>query len=269
MVGMANRYVVKTDLEGVLGVDEWKQIRHVDDDFDEAAESRAKSELAREVNACVAGIRQTDPDAAVDVLDGHGRGGLRERDLEDATYRRRPDQSLFEEHDYAAQLYVGQHAMAGTAFAPLRHTQSSISVEYYRLNGTFIGEFAGGAIEAGTYDVPTVFLAGDDKACQEATVFVPEIETTPVKYGFGEEAAEHRERSTVLEEIQERSARAVERRDEIAPLTGFDSPYTMEIRYQSAQDGVRERYRTSGADTTQIDPYTVRIESNDFDDVYP
>jgi len=208
-----------TDLEGVVGVDAWSQVRHADDDFDEAEEARAMDELAREVNA----FRRTAPDAGIDVLDGHGRGGLREEDLRGATYRRRPDVDLFEEYDYDAQLYVGQHAMAGTAFGPLRHTQSSLHVEYYKVNDTFFGEFGGGAIGAGTRGVPTVFLAGDDKACHEADVFVPGIETVPVKYGYGEQVAEHRDREAVLEDIREGASRAVARRDEISPLDGIET----------------------------------------------
>lgn len=266
---MTTRFFVMTDIEGVVGVDAWSQVRHADDDFDPEAEERAMTELAREVNACVEGIRRVRPDAVVDVFDGHGAGGFRESDLADGNYLRSPDFDPFEKHEYDAQLYVGQHAMAGTAFAPLRHTQSSLHVEYYKVNDTFFGEFGGGAIKAGQYGVPTVFLSGDDKACHEAEVFVPEIETVAVKYGRGEENAVHREREEALADIRDGAARAVERVDEIPPVDGFEPPFTVEIRYREPRDSVPERFQTSSVEVRRVDPYTIRLESETFSDVYP
>lgn len=266
---MSTRFFVMTDIEGVVGVDAWSQVRHADDDFDEDAEQRAMKELAREVNACIEGIRSVRPDAVVDVFDGHGAGGFHESDLTGGNYLRGPDFDPFDRYAYDAQLYVGQHAMAGTAFAPLRHTQSSLHVEYYRVNGTFFGEFGGGAIKAGQHGIPTVFLSGDDKACHEAEVFVPEIETVAVKYGRGEEAAVHRDGEEVLADIRDGAARAVERAEDVPPVSGFESPFTVEIRYREERDDVPDRFETPSVDAERVDPYTIRLESDTFSDVYP
>lgn len=266
---MVPRFFVMTDIEGVVGVDAWSQVRHAEEDFDEAAEERAMKELAREANACIEGIRQVHPNAAIDVFDGHGAGGFHESDLTGGNYLRSPDFDPFEKYEYDGQLYVGQHAMAGTAFAPLRHTQSSLRIEYYKVNGTFFGEFGGGAIKAGRYGVPTVFHSGDDKACHEAEIFVPGIETVPVKYGRGEEAAIHRDGEEALEDIRNGAARAVERVDKISPVTDFEPPFTVEIRYREKRDEIPDRFAEPEIKTERIDPYTIRLESETFDDVYP
>ncbi len=265
---MTRRYYVMTDLEGVVGVDSWSDVRHSEADFEPDAEAAAKAELAREVNACIEGIRRVDSDAVVEVIDGHGQGGLEPDAIEGGQYCR-PDAFFAFEEDHVAQLYVGQHAMAGTAFAPLRHTMSSTTVEYYKLNGTFIGEFGGGAIRAGVDGVPTIFLAGDDKACHEAEMVIPEIETVAVKYGQGEEAANHRDLAPALAAIRDGAARAVERLDEIRPVSGFEPPFTLEIRYQQTLEELPERYRTPEIEGELIDPYTIRAHSTSLRALYP
>lgn len=217
---------ILTDLEGIAGVDSFSETRTAR----EAEKGAAMDQLAREVNAAIEGLRSVAPKATIDVWDGHGSGGLREADLNDARYlgQGRP---YFDLDGYDALLFVGQHAMAGSPDAPLCHTYSSLSVDYYKLNDTFVGEFACRALIAGRQGVPTIFLSGDDKATLEARQFVPGIETATTKRGLGRESAVHRDLDTVHEEIRRGAANAVERIGEISPYTGLEPPYTLEVRY--------------------------------------
>jgi D-amino peptidase len=244
-------FFVLTDIEGVAGVDSFETTRT----DDEAVKAPAMDQLAREVAAAVDGIRAVHPDADVDVWDGHGSGGLRATDVEDATYLDEGRPYFHLDHD--ALLFVGQHAMAGTAFAPLRHTYSSRHVAYYKLNGTYVGEFGARALVAGRQGVPTVFLSGDDKACHEAEVFVPEIETVPVKEGTGEESARHLPQAEAAERVREGVVRALERADgdEIPPLTGIEPPYELEMRYYEPIDD--DRVNDLGGE--RVDERTVRV----------
>lgn len=223
-----------TDLEGVAGVDSFAETRS----SDRAVRRRAMTQLAAEVNACIEGIRAADPAAAVDVWDGHGPGGLEPGELVGGRYLRegRPYLQLA---GYDAVLFVGQHAMAGTAFAPLCHTYSSRTIAYYKLNGIFIGEFGARALIAGRQGVPTIFLSGDDKATLEAQLFVPEIETVAVKRGRGLEAADHTDPAEACQMIRAGAARAVARIGSIPPLTGIEPPYTFELRYLEPPDKAR------------------------------
>lgn len=246
---------VLTDLEGVAGIDSFDRTRTDDDE----QKRPAMAQLAREVNACVRGIRTVDPDASVDVWDGHGSGGLHEADLRDATYLG-DGRPYFDLDGYDAMLFVGQHAMAGTVDAPLRHTYSSRSIAYYRLNGTFVGEFGCRALIAGLQGVPTIFCSGDDKAAHEAEMFVPEIETVATKRGTGEESAVHEEPDAAAEAIREGTVRALVRRDEIPPYTGFEPPYTLEIRYY---DPIEEAWWRDG-EAERIDDRTIQIRGDDL-----
>ena len=245
-------YFIVTDIEGVAGIDSFSSTRTSDPE----QKGPAMDRLAAEVDACVNGIRDAHPDADVVVWDGHGSGGLREEDVTNATYVRE-GRPYFDLDGVDAQLFVGQHAMAGMPFAPLRHTYSSLHVESYRLNSTFMGEFSCRALVAGAQDVPTIFLSGDDKACLEAQMFVPEIQTVAVKRGMGEESAIHDDPIVAEAAIREGTARAVERRHEIPPLTDFEPPYTLDIRRYEPIEEVPD-----GAE--RVDERTVRYEGEDI-----
>jgi D-amino peptidase len=252
------KFFILTDIEGVAGVDSFSQTRTKDNN----QKALGMRQLAREVNACIEGIRSVDADAQVDVWDGHGSGGLHAKDLVGGNYLRegRPYRRL---EGYAALLFVGQHAMAGTINAPLCHTYSSLHVAYYRLNGVFIGEFGCRALLAGTQGVPTIFLAGDDKAALEAKMFIPQIETAVVKWGRGLEAAVHMDQEQACDLVRQRTAVAVERMAEIPPFTDIQPPYTLEMRYNEPPDPSRHQ----GPGVEWVDPRTVRITRDEIVDL--
>lgn len=251
------KYLIMTDLEGVAGVDSFRQTRT--DDLKEKGE--AMKQLAREVNACVQGIKEADAAAEADVIDGHGSGGLLPEALIDCRYIRYADFHLDSLPEYAALLFVGQHAMEGTFNAPLRHTYSSRTVQYYRLNGVNIGEFAGFSNWAGLNGVPVIFLAGDDKAALEAQMFVPQIETAVTKYGKGLESADHLSSSDACRLIREKAALAVRRLTEIPAFDAFQPPYIFEARFYEPE------HLTAMQDDPSVhivDERTYRIETDDY-----
>ncbi len=183
------RIHIITDLEGAAMVFTFAQTRVATGD---PLKNQAMGFLTAEVNACVDGILDADPAAEVVVWDGHGSGGIDYASFtEKATLvagRVPAPYGLDETFD--ALFFVGQHAMAGTSNGPLAHTQSSQTIEYYKLNGQFIGEFHQRAYLAGTvYHVPAAFLSGDDKAVAEAQALVPELVGVITKWGLGWEAA--------------------------------------------------------------------------------
>jgi D-amino peptidase len=90
--------------------------------------------------------------------------------------------------DCDAALFVGYHAMAGTAAAVLEHTWS-YKVFRAAVGDLEVGEFGVAALLAGEVGVPALYLSGDDKAAAEARALVPGITTTIVKTGVRREAA--------------------------------------------------------------------------------
>lgn len=256
------RYFIITDLEGVAGIDSFEHTRTTD----EVRKAPAMDQLARETNACVAGIRDVHPDADIDVWDGHGPGGLRREDLHDATYLRE-GAPYFDLDGYDALLFVGQHAMAGSYGAPLAHTYSSREIAYYKLNGYHVGEFGCRALVAGLQGVPTVYLTGDDKAALEAEAFVPAITTTVTKWGTGLESADHLSRDEACKRVRIGASQAVADRNGVEPFDDIESPFELEIRrYDPLAAETLEEYASS-AEVARIDERTVRLVADDIADL--
>jgi D-amino peptidase len=251
----APRIYIITDLEGPSGVDNFKQTRE-----DGPLREEARGWLTEEVNATVSGILDAAADAIVDVWDGHGSGGiLKDRLHPKARYLREenPRKALVQ-GAYDAVYYVGQHAMAGTPFAPLAHTYSSKTIAYYRLNGVFVGEFGARTALAGSRGIPVIFIAGDDKTVMEAQAWVPGIVGVAVKQGRGLEKAEHLPRPEACQLLRRGAAEAWRKRASIKPVR-LEPPYRLEIRYYDPLKAFKEQ-----PSKKQIDSRTIEQEAQDL-----
>lgn len=253
-----------TDLEGPAMVSRFAQTR----DYREAPDLKVQAMqlLTAEVNATVDGVLDAYPRAEIIVWDGHGSGGIdvlsfhpRARLIAGAGIR--PPYGL--DATFDALFFTGQHAMAGTPNAPLCHTYSSKTIEYYKINGQFTGEFGARAIMAGTTGVPSVFVSGDDKAVAEAKRLVPRIHAATVKWGLGLELALHLSPQAARECIRRVACEAAQDVANIPPVI-VEPPYTQEIR---VQEGVSiERYVQRGAEA--LDDRTVVLRSDNICDLY-
>ena len=234
----------------------------------EAAEQMAQSKrlLTLEVNACVEGILQIDPQAEVVVLDGHGSGGIDYELLHDRAELvagRRVQAPYGLDASFDSLFFVGQHAMAGTPDAPLAHTYSSRTVEYHMLNGVPFGEFGLGAPMAGTlFGVPAAFLAGDDKAVAEALALVPELVGVVTKVGLGLEAARSLSPNQARALIRSGAAEACRRvqAGRIPPVR-IPPPYRLEVRVLPGQEARLQGYLQRGF--SQRDERTAVLETDD------
>jgi D-amino peptidase len=262
--GKPMKIYIITDLEGPAMVSRFVQTR----DYQQNPELKreAMTLLTGEVNAAVDGILDADPDADIIVWDGHGNGGIDVLAFHPQArlISRGPIKPpYYLDASFDALFFVGQHAMAGTENAPLAHTYSSKTVEYYKLNGQFVGEFGARAIMAGTLGVPTVFISGDDKAVEEAQALVPQIHGAIVKWGLGLELALHLSPQAAQNLIRQRAAEAVQAIGTIPPASST-SPYEQEIR---VKPGISiERYLERGAE--QLDEQTVVLRSDTICDLY-
>lgn len=249
---------ILTDLEGAAGVSMWEQTRAADSPI----KPIAMELLTREVNACIDGILDFDCSAEIVAWDGHGSGGI-------LTQFFHPRARLIHfkgtripnglDQSFDAMFYVGQHAMAGTPEAPLCHTYSSKTIEYYKLNGKLIGEIGCRLPMAGMFDVPIVFLSGDDKACREFEALVPDAVTVATKQGTGIESAVHLSSRESCRQIRLGARRACGLIDKIKPAK-MPPPYELEIR---VLEGCHiEDYLSRGA--RALDPRTVLFQTDDL-----
>lgn len=216
-----------TDLEGPAMINRFTQTRDV------TPEEKQRSEwfLTGEINACVDGILDFDPQAEIIVWDGHGSGGIDERRFhaQAKLIARGPIRAPYGlDESFDALMFVGQHAMMGDR-GVLCHTYSSKSIEYYKINGIEMGEFGCRALMAGAMGVPTVFVAGDDAAVDEAQDLVPELVGAPVKQALARELAIHLSHPAACALVRSRAKEACGKIDGIPPYY-FPGPYTQEVR---------------------------------------
>ncbi len=257
------KVLMMTDLEGVAGVEEFRSQSYPDGKYHD----QAKRLLTAEVNAAVEGLLEAGAEDVI-VIDGHGPGGIWFEDLHPSArlIHGRPIilKNVFEELGAQSDvaMIIGQHAMAGVALGNQNHTQSSRAIDYIMLNGQKIGEIAQFGLYMGAFDVPLVFLSGDEAACQEAQALIPGISTVAVKRGLGRNAALTLSAPEARRQIREGALEAIRKHAEspLKPLV-WEGPYTLEKRYfhTDVADGA-----ANSKDAERLDGQTIRFQDTDI-----
>ena len=146
-------------------------------------------------------------------------------------------------------LLIGYHAKIGTLHAILDHTYNAPMVNRVRLNEIEVGEPEINTVIAGHFNVPVIFLSGDETVCRDAKAFIGEhLETAIVKKAFGRAGAEclHPEKSHQL--IRDGVRKAISGLSSVKPFH-VDLPVTVEVKF----------FTTEMADHASIYPFAERI----------
>lgn len=216
------RVVVWVDMEGIAGIETWDQVNGGKPLYEEG-----RRLMTGEVNAAVRGAKAAGADDII-VIDCHGAGGawsfksLIPEQLESgASYVLghawcRYVEPLREGCD--AALLVGAHAMAGTPDGVMCHTVSSEAWYNASINDQLVGESGIEAAICGVWNVPIVFVAGDEATCREVSDLLgPKVVTAPVKTGLGRYSARTLCAADARSLIEERVRQALTTRDWPAP----------------------------------------------------
>lgn len=185
------KVLVITDLEGVSGVDDYRQIFADIAEYGELYE-KARNHITEDVNAAIRGLRAGGA-TEIDVIDGHGFGEppyvniIRDK-IESgvrviAAFEAWSPVKPFPWESYDAGVLLGYHAMAGTLDGFLSHTVSGLTA--VKMNGKYIGETEIKAWWLGHYNVPTILVIGDAAVVREAKSLLSGIEGVIVKTATG------------------------------------------------------------------------------------
>jgi D-amino peptidase len=131
---------------------------------------------------------------------------------------------------FDAVFMLAYHGAIGADRAILSHTYNPAAVWEARLNGVAVGESALNALVALHHRVPVVLITGDDATAEEASPFLPEIETVVVKRSITRFAAESLHPNRARELICAGAARALARAAAI-PLPAIDLPAALEVTF--------------------------------------
>src|SRR5438067_2121142 len=231
------RVVIFCDMEGVACIEHWEQVSAGKPLYEECRKLNTDEMNAAVRGARAAGVRE------IDVVDCHGAGGaysfrsfLPDRLEAGAQYIFGHPWARYVtpfEQGCDAILFVGAHAMAGTPDGVLCHTVSSEAWYNASINGTLVGESGILAAIAGCWDVPAVFVSGDEATCQEVQALLgDEVVTAPVKTGLGRFSSRNMAPRDACTLIQMRVSQALSMRNWPKPYK-VSSPATFKVELAS------------------------------------
>jgi D-amino peptidase len=180
------KVLISVDMEGITGIvsaDECN--RRVSDDY-----QYFRKIMTLEANAAVEGALAGGATEIV-VRDAHDTGRNILPDLLHKSARLLRDWSfgpkeMMEGVDetFGAAVFIGYHASAGKPDAILEHTWSG-RITDVKINGVSLPEAGLNALIAGHFNIPVVFVSGDQAVCDQVRGLLGEIESVAVKKGIG------------------------------------------------------------------------------------
>lgn len=219
---------ISVDMEGIAGVISGNECSPRGNDYE-----YFRKIMTEEANAAVAGAVDAGATEIV-VRDGHGAKtniipGLLHQDAELLRgLTTRPENMMLSLDDsYDAVVFIGYHAKAGTEEGVIAHTSSGNVIDL-SVNDVSLPEAGYNALIAGLYDVPVVFIAGDNWICGQARKLFGDIVTCQTKIGMGSaELGLHPK--VVQKNIRKGVKAALQQRDRFKPYT-LTPPYTMVLK---------------------------------------
>jgi D-amino peptidase len=252
---------VMTDMEGISGI--WRQEMVQPSQPEHYHVGRRL--LMGDINAAVRGAFDAGAEEVL-VCDGHGGAPhclLEEMDERAEYVVPAPGDWLCGlDESFAALFFVGAHAMAGTRYAFLDHTQSSASWYNYFLNGRKYGEIGQMAVMAGHFGVPLVLVTGDRAACVEAQELVgaEHIVTVQVKEAVSRQVARCLQPQRAQQMIYEGAKQALQLvREGRARPYRLDPPIRVRLEF----------YRTDMADPYEHHPRVERVGPREIEVTVP
>ncbi len=200
----------------------------------------ARKQAALEINAAADALFKAGAET-VALWDNHGGGNnmdplTLDPRIEFLAVNHKAPRMSFAEGRFDCICYFGYHAMEGTLGGVLAHTMNSSAVQYYKLNGRYIGEVDMDAYIAAEMGMPSRFFAGGDIACRQAARAVPGIVTVVTKREFSRNEAVFRDNDELLAEIGSRIVCAVQ--SECAPKR-LSFPATLEKSFKRVEDAAK------------------------------
>jgi D-amino peptidase len=252
---------VSVDMEGIWGVVHSDQTSADSRDY-----SYARKWMAEDVNAVVEGLLEA---GATEVVVNDSHGSMRNILPQDF----HPKASLISgspkplsmmqgiDGSFAACIFVGYHAKAGTTSSVLDHTISGSAMKSIKINGLELPELGINGAIAGYFKVPVIMLSGDAETCRQAkTILGSEIVTADVKEGLGRFAARLLPADEARRRLKEGAKQALLKRDKIAPFK-LNPPLNFELEFQTSAQAEMPALLPQ---VKRTGPRTVTFTANDY-----
>jgi len=254
---------ISVDMEGISGVVQPAQLGPEGFEY-----QRAREWMTGEVNAAIAGIRESGP-AEIVVCDSHGNGQsvLIDKLPDDVRIVRgfpRPLEMMQGvDESFSAAVFIGYHASEWTANAVRGHTISSARLLGVRLNGVEVSEGIYNAALAGQFGVPVAFVSGDRLAVTQVQQVAPAAEGAIVKEPYGYHSANTVTPARGQAMIRDGLKRAMAKLGQLQPYR-VTTPIALEVGFKLTIDAERAAYVPG---LTRADAHNVKGSFRDMIEV--
>ena len=154
----------------------------------------------------------------------------------------------------AGLMLPGHHAKAFTERAFLPHT-NNIEWADFKINGQSVGEMGIEACYAAHWDIPLIYVEGDEAACYEARRMFPGVVTAVVKQAESAELAAGLDQKAAHREVERKVAEAIEkaRTRQLKPFKPA-LPMTVTVRMRTLEGAAKVAKRPG---VISLDDHTV------------
>ncbi len=255
---------LSTDIEGTSGIVAWEQIIEGNAEYEQG-----RRLLTNEVNAVISGALEAGSAEFVVNDSHHYMRNLHPQDLlGEATLITGKHKPLYMMEGLDASFdgvcFVSYHGSIGAEHAVLSHTYNPGAIWEVRINGEVVGESAINALVAAHYDVPIIFISGDEVTVQEARNIAPNAEKVVVKQSLGRFAAAHIHPTIACELLRKGASRAVSNVNNMRPPV-FQQPVSLEVTFLVA-DMAEMALWVRGVE--RVGPRTIVMSSENLLDLY-
>ncbi|MBC8402227.1 MAG: M55 family metallopeptidase [Candidatus Marinimicrobia bacterium] len=254
---------ISADIEGVCGSTNWVEADKQNSNYQEFQRQMTAEVVAACEGALAAGAHE------IMIKDAHATGrNIVAAELPPKTQLIRGwsghPYSMVQELDesFAAVLFIGYHARAGSGGSPLAHTISSSVIDYIKINDLYASEFLLHGYVATELKVPVAFLSGDDNICNEVLKMNSNINTVAVKKGIGNSTISLQP-ATAVNLIRDGVKSALQG-DFGSCLLELPDRFVVKIRYKQQVQAFRASFYP-GAEL--IDPQTIRFKTDRYFEV--
>ena len=250
---------ISVDMEGINGIVAADQLGPQGSEY-----GRARKLMVEEVNRAIEGALAA---GATDILVNDSHGTMRNLLLEDLKPPARLLSDSFKpngmmqglDDSFAAVLFIGYHARAGSPVGVRAHTGSGVLADL-KINGKRVGEGGMNIFYAASFGVPVVLITGDQVAAAQTRELAPDIEAVVVKEAVNTRAAIYQPLEASRAAIRAAAEHAVSNRAAHHAPT-LAPPFTFEVTLSTAAHAdVAEQIPT----VTRTGSQSVAYTTNDF-----
>jgi len=255
------KVLISVDMEGIAGVVSMDQLAPGSFEYE-----RFRRFMTLEAVAAVEGAKLGGATEIV-VTDAHGneQNLLVEQFPPDVRIVRGSPRALGMmgglDSTYDAAMFVGYHASTHNTAGVRAHTFSSARFTRVTVNGTPVTEGAWNAAIAGQFNIPVVFVSGDNAAVAEIRSAIGDLEAVETKRTLGFHSAETMTPEAAQKLIREKAAAGLKELAQRKPYR-VTTPVAVTISFKSITPVEAASYLRQVF--TRIDSHTLRFGAKDM-----